>query len=133
MKHDYSADCCTWCFVLCSWVHPWEKYMKGVYIEDMYIPTGCATCKLFGEYGCPLIGTITYALTRGKRHKDCPLVSASDMRPVVHGRWIEFETDWPPRRNRCSECGYTTNPWLAHVYNFCPNCGADMREPSKEE
>ena len=60
-------------------------------------------------------------------------IPAADVRPVVRGRWVEFETDWPPRRNRCSECGYTTNPWLAHVYNFCPNCGADMREPLKEE
>ncbi len=54
-------------------------------------------------------------------------VPAADVRPVVRGRWVEFETDTPPRRNECSECGYITNPWLAHVYNFCPNCGADMR------
>ena len=46
----------------------------SVLIRDMEMPTSCATCKLFGEYGCPLIGTVTYALTRGKRHKDCPLI-----------------------------------------------------------
>lgn len=61
-----------------------------------------------------------------------------DVKPVVRGRWVEFETDTPPRRNGCSECGYITNPWLAHVYNFCPNCGADMRaqetaSPSNEK
>lgn len=56
-----------------------------------------------------------------------------DVRPVVQGRWVEFKADMPLRRNECSECGYITNPWLAHVYNFCPNCGADMRESLKEE
>ena len=55
-------------------------------------------------------------------------IPAADVRPVVRGKWVEFETDTPPRRNVCSECGYTTNPWLAHVYNFCPNCGASMEE-----
>ena len=55
-------------------------------------------------------------------------VPAANFRPVVRGQWTEFKTDMPPRRNRCSECGYITNPWLARVYNFCPNCGADMRE-----
>ena len=51
---------------------------------------------------------------------------AADVVEARHGRWIEFETDATPRRNRCSECGYITNPWLAHVYNYCPNCGAKM-------
>jgi len=46
----------------------------AILINSMKMPTSCATCKLFGEYGCPLIGTVTYALTRGKRHKDCPLI-----------------------------------------------------------
>lgn len=60
-------------------------------------------------------------------------VPAANFQPVVRGRWVKFETDTPPRRNVCSECRYITNPWLARVYNFCPNCGADMREPPKEE
>jgi len=56
------------------------------------------------------------------------LIPAADVRPVVRGRWVEFETETSPRRNECSECGYITNPWLAHVYNFCPNCGALMED-----
>ena len=62
--------------------------------------------------------------------KELSKLPAADVAPMVRGRWVEFETDTPPRRNGCSECGYITNPWLAHVYNFCPNCGADMREES---
>ena len=41
------------------------------------------------------------------------------------GKWLESEEDW---RHQivwwcCSECNF---PVSAH-YNFCPNCGADMR------
>lgn len=39
----------------------------------------------------------------------------------IKGRWT--------RDNACSECG--CQPWFSgdiHNYNFCPNCGADMRE-----
>ena len=57
---------------------------------------------------------------------------AEDVQPVRHGRWIEFETDAPPRRNECSECGYITNPWLAHVYSYCPNCGAKMDKEAQD-
>ena len=39
----------------------------------------------------------------------------------IKGRWT--------RDNACSECG--CQPWFSgdiHNYNFCPHCGADMRE-----
>ena len=49
---------------------------------------------------------------------------AADARPVVRGRWKWsddlFETFV------CSECGYDTEDRIKQ--NFCPNCGADMRE-----
>lgn len=47
-------------------------------------------------------------------------VPAADVRPVVRGKWIR--NGWSLR---CSECGYDM-PFS--VRNFCPNCGADMRE-----
>lgn len=45
------------------------------------------------------------------------------------GKWIDF---------KCSECDFepiikpieidlTSEPRLKNTYNFCPNCGADMR------
>ena len=37
---------------------------------------------------------------------------------------------------KCSKCGlYHTTPYLynIHLYNFCPNCGADMRSKTKEK
>ena len=60
-------------------------------------------------------------------------VPAADVRPVVRGQWIKtaalapFEDD----KFECSVCG--SWPWWcgvtdANLPNFCPNCGADMRE-----
>ena len=45
-----------------------------------------------------------------------------DVRPVVRGVWVK--NGWSIR---CSVCGYDM-PFA--VRNFCPNCGADMREES---
>ena len=57
---------------------------------------------------------------------------------VKHGEWLEKETfhdenadvisEW--QSARCSVCNkYNTTPYLYCFtdYNFCPNCGADMR------
>ena len=67
---------------------------------------------------------------------------------VKHGEWLEKETfhdenadvisEW--QSARCSVCNkYNTTPYLYCFtdYNFCPNCGADMRSnaqvmPSKD-
>lgn len=51
-------------------------------------------------------------------------IPAADVRPVVHGVWK------PNPRNPywldCTVCGYAKTGRA--VYNFCPCCGADMRE-----
>ena len=58
---------------------------------------------------------------------EAPTVDAVE---VVHGWWIDKEeklwnlekpvvTGW-----ECSKCGV----WGHYTYNYCPNCGADMRE-----
>lgn len=44
-----------------------------------------------------------------------------------HGRWIEISYPW----HECSECGERTavvNLNGEVVWNYCPNCGAEMRE-----
>lgn len=62
---------------------------------------------------------------------------AADVRPVVRGRWkLSDDLCW----HTCSECGadidvsvgllcYVDNKEVC-THNFCPNCGADMREES---
>lgn len=47
--------------------------------------------------------------------------------PVVHGEWIYNRNyTW-----ECSECGF--RPFKGYIpkepgFNFCPNCGSDMRK-----
>ena len=52
---------------------------------------------------------------------------AADVRPVVRGRWENFRG-----KPRCSRCKAV---WPEDYYdhNFCPNCGADMREGNSNE
>ena len=56
--------------------------------------------------------------------------SAADVRPVVRG--FNKLKDYPSLFE-CSVCGWEcddTVPGDTETYNFCPNCGADMREES---
>ena len=47
------------------------------------------------------------------------------------GKWIDTGSneEWYAREYRCSECGDT----MLGEANFCPNCGADMREGGENE
>ena len=56
----------------------------------------------------------------------CPTVDAV---PVVHGRWIRYEHG---SGIYCSRCRRKRRYKDAHD-NYCPNCGADMRERSDGE
>lgn len=51
-----------------------------------------------------------------------------EAKPVVHGEWIRLNEH--SFRPVCSECEYYGSAIDAPVnpFNFCPNCGADMRE-----
>lgn len=50
---------------------------------------------------------------------------AADVQPVRHGRWEYNPGDNIPY---CSECMMPQDGEC----NFCPNCGADMREANNE-
>ena len=47
---------------------------------------------------------------------------------IKHGRWVKLFTD----NYKCSECGSwwgsDYNDEIINDFNYCPNCGADMRE-----
>lgn len=56
-------------------------------------------------------------------------IHAADVRPVVRGRWIKcVGENGVTSACRCSLCGFEDNRFS--VFNYCPNCGADMREES---
>lgn len=47
------------------------------------------------------------------------------------GKWVNDQNDYYAN---CSECGYQMDTHTERGYfNFCPNCGADMRGERKEE
>ena len=54
------------------------------------------------------------------QHEALMDIPAADVRPVARGVWVK--NGWSIR---CSICGYDM-PFATR--NFCPNCGADMRE-----
>lgn len=47
-------------------------------------------------------------------------ISGADVAPVVHGEWEAIYSD---QLYQCSNCKKTSEPT-----DFCPHCGADMRE-----
>ena len=55
-------------------------------------------------------------------HQVRELTPTADVRENVRGEWevIDFEE---PRRYGCTKCKML----CFYPYNFCPNCGADMR------
>ena len=56
-------------------------------------------------------------------------LEAADVRPVVRGKWVQG--DMPTYGGyKCSVCGANT---VLYKANFCPNCGADMRELEDEK
>lgn len=63
-------------------------------------------------------------------------VEPADVKPIVRGEWEEYD-DWNDSNiYRCSNCGsefiLEAGTPKENDYNFCPNCGADMRERSKK-
>ena len=72
-------------------------------------------------------------------------IPASDVKPVVRGKWIfeEYEFASWCTKAICSSCKKTVannsdlaHDWgqklFLHDYKFCPKCGADMREVDDE-
>ena len=55
-------------------------------------------------------------------HERMAHIPAADVRPVVRGKWKVYNNTY-----MCSSCGQPVSFWQS---NFCPNCGADMREES---
>ena len=58
---------------------------------------------------------------------DIEAAPAADVAPVVHGRWLDND-DYDA--SVCSNCQTMWNNLGNDTqrFNFCPNCGADMRE-----
>lgn len=55
---------------------------------------------------------------------------AADVRPVVRGKWHDWYHVLMPDCYvaTCSNCGRAHRYLGMELLNYCPNCGADMRE-----
>lgn len=66
--------------------------------------------------------------------QDIRELPAADVRPNVRGKWTkELHPNVRYNQYKCSICGefsgHDSEGWIWKP-NFCPNCGADMREES---
>lgn len=89
--------------------------------------------KLFSEKIYEACGNaMANGLTYGRRLLDT--VPPADVKPVVRGKWLD---------GRCTNCawelpdyeyygGYEIGNVSCDAFNFCPHCGADMREGNDE-
>lgn len=85
----------------------------------------CA-CKVLDKFGgctmgafCPDSGCIEV-------REEFDKLPAADVKPVVRGKWTKQPKDFDMcgvEYFACSQCGFECQL----TYNFCPNCGADMR------
>ena len=100
-----------------------------------YIEREMAKLRIF-EYGVKHRDNVNIASACKNLERQINSIPAADVRPVVRGKWMRELADNRWANHICSVCGYMKNTDI-HVrmdYNFCPNCGADMRpEPPKEE
>ena len=88
------------------------------------------------DWFCP------FCIFEGNDCHVCPVdkIPAADVRPVVRGKWLTGNDN--PRtygriRAMCGRCGafalaemVNAGSYKEQLSNFCPNCGADMREES---
>ena len=71
---------------------------------------------------------VNYPIYYAEKIRALPSVQPERKRGKWRRRLVDsgFNADW-----HCSECGWKTS-LEEHGYNFCPNCGADMREGDSE-
>ncbi|MBR4450929.1 MAG: hypothetical protein IKS39_03750 [Clostridia bacterium] len=80
----------------------------------------------------PFTGRITEDLIGERKYvtyAEIDEMPAADVVEVKHGEWRCPDPKKHPTANYCTECGYMS---LIRT-NFCPNCGADMRERKEAE
>lgn len=105
----------------------------SVLIKGMKIPLSCFECgqRRFSSSAnawCALTGNFVdmdIYLARKERPNDCPLVEVPDN----NGKWESYLYDEKYFfANYCSECKTYLPYGIDWKPNFCPNCGADMRQ-----
>ena len=68
----------------------------------------------------------------GKRLLLIDVAPTVDAVPVIHGRWIPYNSKYghDEKVYLCDQCNNNVG---FKKMNFCPNCGADMREDGEHD
>lgn len=89
-----------------------------------YIEREAAKLRIF-EYGVRHRNNSSISSACENLERQMNSIPAADVRPVVRGKWVDHPR-WKWIYAECSECETVCDV----KSNFCPNCGADMREES---
>ena len=116
----------------------------SILIPNRQMPKTCEECLLNYECDCRVAPNYnsadweTFLVAENGRREDCPLI---ELPP--HGRWTHkvmvHESGIKANGISCSICGATYNISITlpdmddMALNFCPNCGADMRESEVDD
>lgn len=73
---------------------------------------------------CELFNKLATVQTLGEAYGIIQGMDTVDAVPVRHGRWTDKSGGIEGAWNYCSVCGEQA----IDLYDFCPNCGADMRK-----
>lgn len=100
-----------------------------------YIKREDAKLRIF-EYGVRHRDNGSIASACENLERQMNALPAADVVERKRGKWFRgYNPNYSPfddsgeYRYCCSECKHVQN----RVSNFCPNCGADLREPPKED
>ena len=90
--------------------------------------SGCEYVPIEEKENCP------YRFTGCQEYANIFAIPAADVRPVVRGKWIDrwycSNMSGYEYAMKCSVCENPTYriSLAEKMPNYCPNCGADMRE-----
>lgn len=77
------------------------------------------------------IATSTEPFTTGLVFRAINNQPAADVAPVRRGHWIKCGYACGKAEFECSLCGEIE--WRTNETDYCPNCGADMREVPNDD
>ena len=87
--------------------------------------TACESVPIDEKELCP------YRFTGCQEYANLLTLRTADVKPVVRGKWMPHKTKTGKNWWKCSACDYVSEH--KRNYNYCPNCGADMRKPEAKQ
>ncbi len=93
-----------------------------------YIEKKAAIDAVHGEFDECLVWDTSGLETANVVENVLDTIPPADVRPVVHGKWIEKQDKDGKTYGVCSCCGY--EQYAGHL-KYCPGCGGKMDGPNQ--